>query len=191
MPAPIDRAKREQEIAEAAFRLLSERGPAALTLKALAAELGGSITLVTHVYANRAALLKGITDHAVADYDRELAHLERGADDRRRLRILLEWMLPLTAEEQRRERGRVMLVTQRESDLNVNAFYVAMDRKMRQLLHDHLAPLVPPERIEPTVELLRTMANGVVLSVTERPTKWTRKRQLALLDDTLDLLGLR
>lgn len=190
MPAPIDRDKREQQITDAAMRLLSERGPSALTLRALAAELGGSMTLVTHVYANRAEMLRGITERTVAGYDEEIRQLEQGASDRERLRLLLEWMLPLAADDRRRELSRVMLVGEREAEPAVSAFFVAMDRKMRQLLAGHLKPLVPADEVQPTVELLRVLVNGVVLASAEHPTKWPRKRQLALLDRTLRLLEL-
>jgi hypothetical protein len=42
------------------------------------AELGGSMTLVTHVYANRAEMLRGITERTVAGHDEEIRQLERG-----------------------------------------------------------------------------------------------------------------
>lgn len=68
--------------------------------------------------------------------------------------------------------------------------FVAMDRKMRQLLAGHLKPLVPADEVQPRVELLRVLVNGVVLASAGHPTKWPRKRQLALLDRALRLLGL-
>ncbi|RAK28774.1 TetR family transcriptional regulator [Actinoplanes lutulentus] len=190
MPAPIDRDVRVREIRDAAFRLLSERGPAALTIRGLATELGGSSTLVTHFFANRAELLKGITESAIEDYDEEIAQLEQGADARQRLRILLEWMLPLDEEQVRAERGRVMLIGHAESDLNVGEFFVAMDRKMRELLRSHLTGLVDEEDVDETVEFLRVFTNGVVLSVAEHPTLWDTKRQQKLLQHTLELLGV-
>jgi hypothetical protein len=99
-------------------------------------------------------------------------------------------MLPLSTEDRRKERARVMLVAHSDSDLNVNAFFIAMDRKMRQLLRDHLTPLVSADAVDANVELLRTLVNGVVLSAAEHPTKWPRKRQLALLHHALTALEL-
>jgi AcrR family transcriptional regulator len=190
MPRTVDRAQRRREIAYAALRLMSTRGPAALTLRGLAEELGGSITLVTHFYRNRAELLKGIADQLVDDYDAQIADLERGADDPTRLRLLLEWMLPLTRDARTEERARVLLNAERASDLHVQSFFEAMDRKMRALLRDHVEPLVEGSQVDITVDALRVMVNGVVLSAVEHPRKWPAKRQLALLDHMLGSLGL-
>ena len=190
MPRTVDHAERRRDIAYAALRLMSTRGPAALTLRGLAEELGGSITLVTHFYRNRAELLEGIARQLIDDYDAQLADLEKGADDLTRLRVLLEWMLPLTREARNEERARVLLNAERHSDLHVQAFFEAMDRKMRGLLRDRVAPLVDPADVDITVDSLRVMVNGVVLSAVEHPRKWTAKRQLALLDHILEVLGL-
>lgn len=190
MPRTVDRDERRRQIAYAALRLMSTRGPAALTLRGLAQELGGSITLVTHFYRNRAELLKGIADQLIIDYDAQLADLEQGADDATRLRLLLEWMLPLTQDARLEERGRVLLTAERDSDLHVQSFFQAMDRKMRALLRDHVTPLVEPYLVDITVDALRVMVNGVVLSAVEHPRKWPAKRQLALLDHMLESLGL-
>lgn len=190
MPRTVDRAQRRREIAYAALRLMSTRGPAALTLRGLAEELGGSITLVTHFYRNRAELLKGIADQLIDDYDAQIADLERGADDPTRLHLLLEWMLPLTRDSRTEERARVLLNAERASDLHVQSFFEAMDRKMRALLRDHVEPLVDTSLVDITVDALRVMVNGIVLSAVEHPRKWPAKRQLALLDHMLGTLGL-
>jgi AcrR family transcriptional regulator len=190
MPRVVDRAERRREIAYAALRLMSTRGPAALTLRGLADELGGSITLVTHFYRNRAELLEGIASQLIDDYDAQLADLEKGADAETRLHLLLEWMLPLSQDARKEERARVLLNAERHSDLHVQSFFEAMDRKMRALLRDHVTPLVEPASVDITVDALRVMVNGVVLSAVEHPRKWPAKRQLALLDHMLDCLGL-
>ena len=150
----------------------------------------GSITLVTHFYRNRAELLKGISGQLIDDYDAQLADLEKGADDPTRLRVLLEWMLPLTQEARNEERARVLLNAERHSDLHVQSFFKAMDGKMRALLRDHVTPLVEPSQVDITVDALRVMVNGVVLSAVEHPRKWPAKRQLALLDHMLESLGV-
>jgi AcrR family transcriptional regulator len=190
LPAVIDRNEREYEIYVAATKILGDRGPDALTLRNLADELGGSITLVTHMYPDRAALIKGITRTAIREFDREIERLERGADQTERLRSLLMWMLPLTPSDQRRERGRVMLVGYRDSDLNVGYFFVAMDRKMRELLRDHLVPFLDGDDLEMAIELIRTTINGVVLSAAEHPGKWPRQRITALLNHVLSSLEI-
>ncbi len=190
MPRQVDRAQRRREISAAAIKLLAERGPSALTLRELAREMGGSITLITHFYPNRSALLEGITEQSIADFDTDLARLEADLAPPARLRVMLEWMLPLDDIGRREETARVMLLGGRHGDLPVQRFFDAMESKMRSLLHDHLAPLVPPGQVEPIAETLRVFANGIVLSVAEHPTDWPASRQLALLDRLLSALGL-
>jgi AcrR family transcriptional regulator len=190
MPRIVDRAQRRRDITTAAIKLLAERGPAALTLRELAREMGGSITLITHFYPNRSALLEGITDQAFADYDADLARLETDLAPPARLRVLLEWMLPLDESSRKEEIARIMLLGSGDSDLPVQRFFDAMESKMRGLLRDHLSPLVPGGEVEPTAETLRVFTNGVVLSVAEHPADWPPARQLGLLDRVLNALGL-
>jgi len=190
MPAPIDRAAREREIAHAAIAVLASSGPGALTLRRLAQELGGSITLVTHVYPDRQALMEGLTKTLITTSREDLARFEAGLDDAQRLRGLLEWMLPLDGDTRSAEVGRVMLMAYRDTDLNVNIFYSAMDKEMRGHLRRHLRPFVGEDELEAAVEIWRVFANGVVLSVAERPEKWPRKRVLALLDSMMQRMGL-
>ncbi|WP_431246472.1 TetR family transcriptional regulator C-terminal domain-containing protein [Leifsonia xyli] len=113
-----------------------------------------------------------------------------GRTPEQRLRILLEWMLPLTPADKRRETGRVMMASERSSDLKVQNFYTAMDTRMRGLLREHLAPFVGSSELDDTVESLRVFFNGIVLSAVERPNKWTRKRQLEALYFAMRGLGL-
>lgn len=190
IPRIIDKSERQRLIIESALRIIAEDGPSALTLNKLADELGGSITLVTHFYRNRAELLKGILDRVLADFDEELEQIESEATTQQRLRILLEWMLPLDSESLASERGRILLLSGRGTDLPVQDFADALEVRMTTLLRDHLAPLVSPDRLEVLVDTLRAFTNGVILSTVEHPGKWTADRQLASLDLIMDAMGL-
>jgi AcrR family transcriptional regulator len=190
MPRAVDRAEREGVIADAALRLMAKSGPSAVTLRGLADELGGSITLVTHFYPTRTALFEGITSRLLADYDEELAQLERDSDPRTRLRVLLTWLLPLSKESRALERARVLMTAETDSEVHVQAFFTAMEQKMRGLLRSHLEPFVAPREVELYVDALRALTNGIVLSATEHPRLWSRKRQLAVLDLAISSLGL-
>jgi AcrR family transcriptional regulator len=190
MPRQVDRDQRRREISAAAIKLLAERGPGALTLRELAREMGGSITLITHFYPNRSALLDGIVDQSIADFDGDLAALETDLAPANRLRVLLEWMLPLEEIGRREEVARIMLLGGKGSDLPVQRFFDAMESKMRSLLHDHLTPLLPTAQVDPTAEALRVFTNGIVLSAAEHPADWPAARQLAVLDRVLTAFGL-
>jgi AcrR family transcriptional regulator len=191
VPRYVDHDQRRADIIEAAKHILANGGPAELTIRSVAKRLGGSITLVTHFYPTRPELMRAVVAAVSESYDAELADLETGADASSRLRILLEWMLPLTDQGWVDESGRIQLLSQRGKDTTVEEFANAMDARMRELLRQHLEPLVPEDRVETYVDLLRVTANGIVLAAVEHHEEWPAKRQLAVLDEALTAFGLR
>ncbi len=171
--------------------MLAHGGPAELTIRSVAKRLGGSITLVTHFYPTRPELMRAVVTAMNESFDAELADLETGADARGRLLILLKWMLPLTEQDWVNESGRVQLLSQRGKDASVEEFADGMDTRMRDLLRQHLEPLVPEDRVETYVDLLRVTVNGIVLAAVEHHDDWPAKRQLTVLDEALSAFGLR
>lgn len=189
MPRHIDREQRQRDVTQAALRILADEGPGALTLKNLARALGGSQTLITYFYKNRQELLRAVTDRLIEEYDSALEQLESSATDpEQRLRLLLEWMLPMDDQSQIADRSRVLMIARRDNDDSVRHFYDGHEIKMRQLLRDHLVGVIPDDRVEEWVEVLRVTMNGVTLSCTEHPGDWPASRQLALLDTILSTL---
>ncbi|MGJ5828187.1 TetR/AcrR family transcriptional regulator [Streptomyces ossamyceticus] len=191
MPRYVDHDQRRAEIVEAARYVLAHGGPAELTIRSVAKRLGGSITLVTHFYPTRPELMRAVVTAMNESFDAELADLETGADARGRLLILLKWMLPLTEQDWVNESGRVQLLSQRGKDASVEEFADGMDTRMRDLLRQHLEPLVPEDRVETYVDLLRVTVNGIVLAAVEHHDDWPAKRQLTVLDEALSAFGLR
>jgi AcrR family transcriptional regulator len=190
MPRHVDHVQRRREISAAAIRILARGGPSALTLKSLAEELGGSITLVTHFFSTRAELFTALVDDLIVEYDAELAEIEEGADQLGRLKILVQWMLPLTADDIETEAGRIALIPQRGEHAGIDHFFDAMETRMRDLLRSHLQDLLPEREIDAAVALLRATTNGVVLSAVEHPDRWPRESQLAVVDAVFASLGL-
>ncbi|WP_327699192.1 TetR/AcrR family transcriptional regulator [Streptomyces sp. NBC_00459] len=190
MPRVVDREERQLRIAEATLRLLGDNGPGGLTLRRLAEELGGSITLITHFYRNRDELLEGVLTTVLAGYEAELERLERGADAHGRLRILLEWLLPLDEPSRLQEKGRIVMLGHLGPDPAVRRFVDAMEERMTGLLRRHLEPLTPAPDLAGAVDALRVVTNGVILSAVEHPGEWPVGRQLKVLDSALGALGL-
>lgn len=191
MPRYVDHDQRRADIIEAAKYVLAHGGPAGLTIRSVAKRLGGSITLVTHFYPTRPELMRAVVTAMSESFEAELTDLETGADAPGRLRILLEWMLPLTDQDWVNESGRIQLLSQRGKDASFEEFADAMDARMRGLLRQHLEPLVPDGRVEAYVDLLRVTVNGIVLAAVEHHDDWPAKRQLAVLDDALTAFSLR
>lgn len=91
MPIEVDSAERLAQIAEATIRVAALEGPSATTIRRVAAELGGSHSMVTNYAATRSELLVNAIRHAQEGWRRDMeAHLagREGAD---RLRALALW----------------------------------------------------------------------------------------------------
>jgi AcrR family transcriptional regulator len=189
LPRSVDHDERRRDIARAAIRLLAKSGPRGLTLRALADELGGSITLVTHFFPNRRALLDAVTSQVIEDSATDLESFQdtqlAPAD---RLRAFLMWLLPTTAETLQLERGRVLLSAESDAHFNVQEFFDTWEWTIRNLIERQVAPLVPESERQFYVDLLRVVQNGVVLSSVEHPKYWTPEKQTAFIDALVSMI---
>jgi len=191
MPRSVDPHARRLEITNAAIRVLARGGTQALTLKSLAEELGGSITLVTHFFTNRDELFVAITDELINSYDAMLDEAEQDLDAYARLRALLIWMSPITAEDVETETGRIALIWRRKEHESIGHFFDAMEDRMRSLLRRRLDGMVATDMLEEAVGYLRAVTNGLTLSAVEHPDLWPRERIEWVIDHALEGIGLK
>lgn len=191
MPRHVDHEVRRREIVDATMKVLSHSGTRGLSLRAVAAEMGGSTTLITHYFPTQQELLDEVTAQLLVGWDAEIAALDAGNDSpRARLEALLKWMLPLTEEDLQTERSRISLLEGQLLGEENRVLFQGMETKIRELFRSHLRELLPADDIEQAVELMRVTTNGVVLSVLEHPDAWPAERQLAILDWLLGSLNL-
>ncbi|MET8981142.1 TetR/AcrR family transcriptional regulator [Streptomyces sp. NPDC004539] len=167
---------------------LSEGGLAELTLRKIARRMGGSITLITHYFANREALLDALLAHVRADADTALDELAEITDPRERLRAALEWFLPDTEEALMQERARVALLTRQVAEPVIRRNLDRMESAMRAVLVRGVEELVPADELGGTVDMVRVWVSGMALSVVEHPEIWTPERQKAALERFLGVL---
>lgn len=93
MPAEIDVDERLRDIAVATLELAREEGPAGVTVRAVAARLGGSTTLVTKYLPSRRALLANAFVHVSAHWDDSKAKALGDEVGLERVRALARWSL--------------------------------------------------------------------------------------------------
>jgi AcrR family transcriptional regulator len=185
MAKVVDPEQRRREIAQVALGLLSAHGVRGLTMRALAREMNGSMTMVTHYYGSRAEVLRDLAHQLSLTWREELAELEGGdADPRVRLRTVLEWMLPSTAESRVEERARFALLTAQD-DPDCVRLLREFDTEMRAVLRAHLVELVPASRLDSATSYIRAMTNGVVLDDYLDPEAWPLEKQRRLCDDLI------
>lgn len=189
MPRHVDHDLRRREIARAAIKLLADKGPSGLTLRSLAEEMGGSITVVTHFFPNRRAILEAVTSQLIEDGITELAATELpDLTPAEKLRAFLIWLLPTDTESLQLERGRVLLSAESEAHFNVQEAADIWESTIRPLIEQYVAPLVPESELQFYVDLLRVVQNGVVLSSVEHPKYWTPEKQIEFIDALVPLL---
>lgn len=177
MPRHVDPFQRRREITSAAVRILARSGPRNLTLKSLGEELGGSITLVTHFFANREDLFSAVVDDLIGTYGPELENLEEGAGPEERLRILLHWLLPTDDDSLEQEAGRIAMIAHRSEHRSIDQFFHKMEREMRSRIRQHLADLDLDLDLDAATSFLRASVNGIVLSAVEHPDLWPADAQ--------------
>lgn len=191
MPRHVDHDRRRADIARVTLDLLAEGGVTAVNFRAIAERLGGSTTIVTHYYRTREELLNDIAQRSVESWHAELAGLEKeAASPAERLAILLMWLLPTSRSGLREERARINLLSSQLVGQSHRRAFTAWDDTIREILRDHVKPLVTRGRLDSVVESLRITTNGIVLSAVERPSKWPKERQIGALQNIVDALNL-
>lgn len=181
MPKVVNKEDRREEICGAALQILARGGENALTLRSLAEELNGSITLITHFFANRADLFEAIVEDLLSDW-RSDSELFRSDDDWENLRTLLLWMVPLDSSDVAREASRLALIPARERSKGIDGFFINMEILAREQLARALAPLVEGSELNRAIDYLRATVNGIVLSIVEHPARWPEEKRLEVVD---------
>lgn len=191
MPKYVDHDQRRFDIIAATTSVLAREGLRGLSLSAVAKQLGGTVTLVTHYYSSKAELIKDLAARMIKDYELELAEIGAGITDPvTRLHTFLVWVLPLTEEGLTEERSRIRLIADGDENPEVRAMFQAFDARMRRFIREHIQPLVTDELLDPHVEMLRVLTTGICLAAVENIAEWPRDRQLSVLNHTLRLMGI-
>jgi AcrR family transcriptional regulator len=191
VPRQVDHVHRRREIVDATLKVLSEAGTRGLSFRAVASEMGGSTTLVTHYFPTQRELLDYVIEQMIADSDEQISELDAKEESPAgRLRALLRWLVPITEEGFRGERTRIHLLAGQLLGEENRAMFEAWDAKIRTQIRAHVQGLVPAQDVERTVEVLLVTINGIILSAVEQPDQWPAERQLAILDWLTQSLGL-
>lgn len=93
MPPEIDTSARLTEIAEATLEVAREQGPRSVTIRAVAARMGRSTTVITKYVPSRSALLSNAVSHVRAGWDVAVAKALDQKTGLDRLRALMDWTL--------------------------------------------------------------------------------------------------
>jgi AcrR family transcriptional regulator len=191
LPKYVDHDQRRLDIIAATTSVLASEGFRGLSLNAVAKQLGGTVTMITHYYSSKNELINDLAARLIESYEADIEEIEAGMDDpRARLNVFLTWALPTSPEGLIEERSRIRLIADCDEIPEIRTMFKAFDVRMRSFMREHLRPLVGEEALESYVEMLRVVTTGVCLATVENQPEWPAARQLSVLNNTLDLMGL-
>ncbi|MEU6459767.1 TetR/AcrR family transcriptional regulator [Streptomyces sp. NPDC047065] len=190
MPIQVDHDARRAEIVNAAIRVLGERGFASFSLRAVSDRLGGSVTLVTHYFPSREALLGKMLEQQLDEARATKEELAAIEDPHARLEAVLRFFLVLDDDSMAIERARVALASHRNNDPSIPRDLDLIDALMRDLIRTSIEEFIGRHRVDITVDLVRVWTSGVVLSAIEHPDLWTPERQIEALHHFMSLVNL-
>jgi len=99
MPIEVDASERLAEIARATVAVARKRGTRAVTVRAVAEELGRSTAFITYFVPSRARLMVNALEHAQVHWQRERADHLGEQTGVARLVALARWMCTTSAED--------------------------------------------------------------------------------------------
>lgn len=190
MPIFVDHDERREKIVDAAIRVLGDVGFARFTLRSVSDRLGGSVTMVTHYFPSRDALLERMLQQTLDDARVVQDELIAIADPHKRLEAVVRYFLPDDDSSMALERARVALVSHRNVEPLIERHLALLEPGMRNLITTAIDDFISPDEIEATVDLIRLWTSGVVLSAIEHPEMWTPERQNAALKHLMKLIDL-
>lgn len=182
MPAAIDRDARLDEIAEATVEVATEQGVDAVTIRAVAARMGGSTTVVTRFVASRAALIDNVIRYIEARWNDELRAEVDTRSGTERVRALIGWSTRPGALDQLIRRLWLQTLT---TDDDGQPRQVVRDEARHE--HARILEAVTGARQEHWVaDVLYLALRGYYVSSVEDPARWSDTRVADDLERLID-----
>lgn len=187
MPAEIDRAKRLDDIAVATLELAREHGPKGVTVRAVAARLGGSTTLVTKYLPNRPVLLANAFRYVQENWSDSLATALSNSDGEERVRALAKWSLDTVDYDETIRHLWIEALAGGHRSVNG----IDLPQVQAQAEHDHIMETVIGALGDDAgwlADALFLAFRGYYLSSIEDPGHWPPERAFAAISRLLDEL---
>jgi AcrR family transcriptional regulator len=189
-PARGDHDARRRDVSAAVWRVLAERGFGALTLRAVAAEMGASTGLLTHYFPNKQALLRTALE-VLAEQSAQRPRRVAPDEGLAALRTLLLDVLPLDADSTAGNRIWVGSWDVALADPELAAEHAERYRRSRVRLTEQVE--IAQRRGElpagtPAADLAaaaQAFVLGLVVQALFAPAEFPPERQIRLLDDWL------
>jgi AcrR family transcriptional regulator len=190
MPSEIDTEARLDEIARATLELAETQGAPAVTIRAVAARMGGSTTVVTKFVPSRAALVRNALRFMRRRWDGELGSLLGDLEGEPHLRAFADWMFDTEPGDAAFRRLWIEIVA-KEGEGSVALLDTRDEaREERESIHEAFAQA--GVEAEPwLLDLFFLAARGYYVSTVEDPADWPAERAQAAINGLLDLVAGR
>ncbi|MFD5648715.1 TetR/AcrR family transcriptional regulator [Streptomyces sp. NPDC127039] len=185
MPIDVDETQRRKEIAQATLAVAARDGARAITIRAVAKELGGSTAMVTNYIPTRIALITNAVRAAESRWRAELdAHLGdlRGKD---RLRATIEWHLSTEPDDLLLRTLWVEMLSSARTD--PEGVDHSEPREARQEFFD-ASTAAGVSDAELAADVLALLTRGYYVSTVEDPAYWTAERAERVARAVVDAL---
>ncbi|WP_297006167.1 TetR/AcrR family transcriptional regulator [uncultured Corynebacterium sp.] len=186
MPREVDTTARLRRIADATLTVAREQGTRAVTLRAVAKELGGSTTLVTNYLKTRADLILNALDHADARWGEELEDALSRCAPADRLLETATWAL-FTRSDDMVPRALIIEILANatvEPEMAANLAIEAGKVRNQLLTAAEESGFRNPEAVAETVYL---MVRGASFANIEDAAHWPEERALDVIRRVLDV----
>lgn len=189
-PAPGDRDARREDVSEAVWQVLAEKGFGGLTLRSVASAMGVSTGMLMHYFPTKRALIA----HALDLLERRTAERprrERPAEGLATVRAMLLDILPLTADDTSRNRIWVSSWDLALADDGLAAEQADRYTRLRAAIRPHLEAARGlgelPDAVDPEQLAAGAVAfvHGLVVQALFDPGRFPEDVQTAMLDDFL------
>ncbi|MER5253023.1 TetR/AcrR family transcriptional regulator [Streptomyces sp. NPDC002855] len=191
MPIEVDTAQRLDEIAAATIRVARERGVRAVTIRAVAEQLGGSTAMVTNYVPSRSDLMVNAMRHADEEWGRELEGVLEGTQGAERLAAFARWMCT-TADDDEVMRRLLMEIVGAGAGAGAGVGReVDRVRTVARAQRDELEEVTVAAGTpapELAADILHLLFRGYWLSTLEDPEGWSDERGTRAVLAAVELL---
>ncbi|MFJ7199857.1 MULTISPECIES: TetR/AcrR family transcriptional regulator [unclassified Streptomyces] len=195
-PAPGDREARREDVSEAVWHVLADKGFGGLTLRAVAAEMGVSTGMLMHYFPAKRALIAHALD-LLEKRTAERPRRERPTEGLATVRAMLLDILPLTAGDTARNRIWVSSWDLALADDGLATDQADRYTRLRSTLRPHLEAArglgelpaaADPEQLAATAV---AFTHGLVVQALFDPGRFSEGVQVTMVDDFLASLARR
>lgn len=196
MPIDVDAEQRLADIAAATVAVARERGTRAVTLRAVADQLGRSTAFITNFVPSRAMLMANALEHARAAWDDDRAAELGDLVGPERLAALARWMCTSSPDETVLRSLWIEVIAYARSSDNRHPYEVvrgvtdATYAKFREgaATIERAGRAVELADAERIADILYLYCRGCEVKSVEDPESWTDARMLAALEVLLRTL---